>query len=139
VSASEELAAALPAAEPRAGSTASFPPPASAPAASPDRATPGALADKDDTAASLLKREAGLLRQARAQLRGGQLAAASQTLDQSYREFPTTALYQEREALSIELLHRGGQQARARDRARAFLARFPSSPHAAQLKLLVAP
>ena len=43
-----------------------------------------------------------------------------------------------REALMIELLYRSGQVAAAAQRAKAFLARFPESPHASQVQQFAA-
>ena len=85
-------------------------------------------------AASRLKEEAALLRRARAELRSGALTAAFATLEASRREFTAPELFQEREALSIELLHRSGERAAAAARAREFLSRFPESPHAATVR-----
>ena len=85
-------------------------------------------------AASRLKEEAALLRRARAELRSGALTAAFATLEASRREFTAPALFQEREALSIELLHRSGERAAAAARAREFLSRFPESLHAATVR-----
>lgn len=104
------------------------------------------FADENPTAplspeqrASRLKEEASLLRQARAQLRAGDLAGASSLLVTSGRRFSMPELYQEREALAIELLYRSGQTAAAITRAQAFLATFPESPHAARLRSFAAP
>jgi len=83
---------------------------------------------------SQLEQEAKLLERARAELRSGALAAAFATLEASRSKFSLPELYQEREALAIELLHRSGQQAAASERVRAFVARFPESPHAARLR-----
>lgn len=82
---------------------------------------------------SQLQAEAAALRSARAELRAGKLADAFATLEASRRQFPAPELYQEREALLIELLYRSGQVANARTRAEAFVARFPESPHAAAI------
>ncbi|MEO6602939.1 MAG: hypothetical protein ABIQ16_23845 [Polyangiaceae bacterium] len=79
---------------------------------------------------SQLQAEAAALRSARAELRAGKLADAFATLEASRRQFSAPELYQEREALLIELLFRSGQRANARTRADAFMARFPESPHA---------
>jgi len=75
-----------------------------------------------------------LLRRARAELQAGSLALAFATLEASRERFATPELAQEREALTIELLYRSGQRAAAGERALAFLARFPESPHAARLR-----
>jgi hypothetical protein len=87
--------------------------------------------------ASQLQAEALALRSARAELRSGRLADAFATLEASRRQFSAPELYQEREALMIELLQRSGQVAAARERANAFLSRFPESPHAEQIRRLV--
>jgi hypothetical protein len=89
------------------------------------------------TRASQLRAEAQALRAARAALRSGRLADAFATLEASRRQFLAPELYQEREALMIELLQRSGQTSAAKERAQAFLSRFPESPHAEQLRLLV--
>lgn len=88
---------------------------------------------------SQLEAEARALREARAELRAGQLSAAFATLEASRRQFSAPALDQEREALTIELLAQSGQAAAAKARARAFLTRFPESPHAARVRQLAAP
>jgi len=88
---------------------------------------------------SQLKAEASALRDARAELRAGRLANAYALLEASQRQFSVPELYQEREALMIELLSRSGQAGAAAQRAKAFLARFPESPHAAQIQPLAGP
>jgi hypothetical protein len=113
--------------------------PVPAPAPSPVVALQGSVAafplpDAGPIPKSRLEEEAALLRRARAELRSGALAAAFGTLEASREKFSAPELYQEREALLIELLHRSGQGERARERARAFLARFPESPHAAAVR-----
>ena len=87
---------------------------------------------------SRLDEEAALLRQARSELRAGSLAAAFATLEASRAKFSAPELYQEREALLIELLSRSGQREQARERARRFLAGFPESPHAAAVRAFAA-
>lgn len=81
-----------------------------------------------------LQAEASALRQARAELRAGKLADAFATLEASRRQFSAAELYQERESLMIELLFRSGQVATAKERAAAFLQRFPDSPHAETIR-----
>jgi hypothetical protein len=88
---------------------------------------------------SRLEEEAALLRQARAQLRRGQPSAALATMEASRREFAAPELRQEREALTIEILHAGGQHAEAKARGLDFLARYPESPHAARIRSFVRP
>lgn len=92
----------------------------------------------NDAPRSQLQAEAAALRSARAELRAGKLADAFATLEASRRQFSAPALYQEREALMIELLFRGGQVATAQQRAAAFLEHFPDSPHTAAIRRLSA-
>ena len=87
-----------------------------------------------DPPQSQLRAEAAALRSARSELRAGKLADAFATLEASRRQFSAPALYQEREALLIELLFRSGQVATARQRGAAFLEHFPESPHAAAIR-----
>lgn len=84
-------------------------------------------------AASSLSEEVALLREARSRLSRGDLEGASQVLATSKAKFPNARLAQEREAANIELLRRSGD-ARAAIRARAFLAKYPRSPHARQVE-----
>jgi hypothetical protein len=88
---------------------------------------------------SRLDEEAALLGKARAELRAGALAAAFATLEASRERISAPELYQEREALLIELLSRSGQREQARKRAHAFLERFPESPHAAAVRAFADP
>jgi hypothetical protein len=77
--------------------------------------------------ASQLREEAALIREGRARLRAGDLAGAFATLEAARTRFPRAVLEEEREALTIELLSRSGRLESARERARAFLERFPES------------
>jgi hypothetical protein len=90
------------------------------------------------TSVSQLREEAAMLARARDELRTGALAAAFATLEAARRRFSAPELVQEREALGIELLYRSGETAAAGQRARAFLERFPESPHAARVRGFVA-
>ncbi|HEY3493353.1 MAG TPA: outer membrane protein assembly factor BamD, partial [Polyangiaceae bacterium] len=90
-------------------------------------------------ASRALEEEAALLRRARSELRGGRLAEAFATLEASRERFSLPELAQEREALLIELLYRSGEPARAAEKARSFLSRYPESPHAAKLRSIAAP
>ncbi|MEI9942133.1 MAG: hypothetical protein WDO69_33375 [Pseudomonadota bacterium] len=87
---------------------------------------------------SQLEAETRALRRARDELRVDKLADAFATLEASRRQFSAPELYQEREALMIELLYRSGQATAAEQRARAFLSRFPESPHAQQIRRFTA-
>lgn len=84
-------------------------------------------------AASSLSEEVALLREARSRLAHGDLDGASKVLAASKAKFPNARLAQEREAANIELLRRSGN-AEAAARARAFLAKYPRSPHARQVE-----
>jgi hypothetical protein len=83
---------------------------------------------------SQLEAETRALRRARDELRASRLADAFATLEASRLQFSAPELYQEREALMIELLYRSGQVTAAELRAKAFLSRFPESPHAQQIR-----
>jgi hypothetical protein len=82
---------------------------------------------------SRLREESQMVAGARGLLRGGQAVAALARLEEARAKFPGGVLGQEREALSIEALAESGQRAVARERARAFLRAWPSSPHAPRL------
>jgi hypothetical protein len=58
-------------------------------------------------------------------------------MEASRREFAASELRQEREALTIEILHASGQRDEANARALDFLARYPESPHAARIRSFV--
>jgi len=83
---------------------------------------------------SRLQDEVRMLRRAREELRAGKLADAFATLEATEHRFSAPALTQEREALMIELLYRSAQRPAAEERARAFLSRYPESPHAQQVR-----
>jgi hypothetical protein len=83
---------------------------------------------------SRLAEEAQSLVEARRLLRSGAIAAAQAALEKADREFAGGRLGQEREALLIEALARGGQRDLARGRAAAFLRNYPSSPHAVDVR-----
>ena len=113
---------------------------ASAPAANRRQTERGSVASFEDpqqprnARVSQLEGETRALRRARDELRAGKLADAFASLEASRRQFSAPELYQEREALMIELLFRSGQRAAAAQRARDFLGRFPESPHAQQIQ-----
>ncbi len=114
---------------------------ASVRAASPSPSVPvvAALAEDRPVAAahvSELEAEARALRDARAAMRAGKLTSARTLLEESAARFSSPTLYQEREALMIELLVRDGQVSEARRRAHSFLEQFPESPHAGRVKQL---
>lgn len=80
-----------------------------------------------------LAEESALLTEARARLRGGDVGGARAALDRLEQRFPRGVLGQEREVLSVELLSASGDAARARSKARAFVAAHPKSPHSQRL------
>ncbi len=77
--------------------------------------------------ASRTRAERLALEQARRAFRNGDPRAALAIVDRAPE--PASVLAQEREVLAIEALSAAGQSAQAKTRARAFLARFPGSPH----------
>jgi Outer membrane lipoprotein len=81
----------------------------------------------------LLKAESALLTEARAQLRSGNPAGAQASLERLQAQFPKGMLTQEREVLAIEVLYARGNVDGAKRRAKAFVARYPKSPHSAKL------
>ncbi len=133
-------AAAAPTSRPSAGNAATGTPrsPETSSDATPLPSVAAFPEPRGATRESQLQAEAAALRNARSELRAGKLADAFATLEASQRQFTAPELYQEREALLIELLSRSGRTAAARERARAFLARFPDSPHADPLRQLLA-
>jgi len=76
-----------------------------------------------------LKAESALLSKARAELRSGNAVGAQASLDKLQAQFPKGVLVQEREVLTIEVLHARGNVEGARRRAKAFLSAYPKSPH----------
>jgi hypothetical protein len=90
-------------------------------------------ASTDQQRKDMLSAESALLTQARAQLRNGDANAAQQLLSTLHKKFPKGMLRQEREVLAIEVLAARGNASAARQRARAFIAAHPESPHSAQL------
>jgi TolA-binding protein len=102
---------------------------------------PPAAADHKSTKpvrVNALAAEPPLLQVARAELRAGNLDAASDALQHLRRRFPRGVLNQERDVLRIELAAARGDDASARRLAARFLRAYPESPHAAQLRPLAA-
>ena len=101
--------------------------PTSAPAAGPSAAAfPAENAGRDS--------ESRRVAAARQLLRQGRAREALSALDEVAHDFPNGALAQEREALAVEALRVSGRSAEARARATTFLARYPTSPHAASVR-----
>jgi outer membrane protein assembly factor BamD (BamD/ComL family) len=97
--------------------------------------TPGEIAAAERI--SRLREERAMLEEARDALRRGDAAGALQKLEQARARFPGGVLGQEREALAIEALFRGGQRAAASARGAAFLRAYPLSPHATRIQSFV--
>jgi hypothetical protein len=74
-----------------------------------------------------LERELLLLEQARTRLAEGQPSATLELLRKHRGAYPTSALEQEREALTIRALVAGGKHGEARRRADAFAELYPTS------------
>ena len=101
-------------------------------------ATGTASADKVDAAdVSSLEGEVTALDRARSALAAGDAARALELLAQYEQGFPKGTLRPEATYLKIQALSKAGQRAAARELARRFLAKHPSSPHAAQLQALL--
>lgn len=84
-------------------------------------------------------REVEGVRRARAQLAAGDTAGALEELAALDREVDRSTLGQERQVLTIEALAASGQQARASQLAKAFLAASPDSPYAKRVAPFAAP
>jgi hypothetical protein len=95
---------------------------------------PSTRAFPDDATLATSTLESRRVAEARALLRAGNASAALAALTAIRSEFPRGALVQEREALVIEALLATGSRDEARRRALEFLARYPTSPHAAAAK-----
>jgi hypothetical protein len=97
-----------------------------------------ASADKvGATDASSLEGEVTALDRARSALAAGDAAGALKLLAQYEQAFPKGALRPEATYLRIQALSKSGQHDAARELAARFLAKHPSSPHAAQLQALL--
>jgi len=87
--------------------------------------------------ASSLHEESLAVIAARQALRANDAVSALRLLEQAQQRFKKGALIEERESLTIEALAKSGQVSRASTRARAFLTRYPRSPHAADVQRYV--
>ena len=115
----------LPADEPR-------PPPRRGAAAGSASIDKGHAAD-----AFSLEGEVTALDRARSALGAGDATRALELLAQYEQAFPKGALRPEATYLRIQALSKSGQRDAARELAARFLAKHPSSPHAAQLQALL--
>lgn len=108
------------------------PVPATAPSATiPPHVTPPAGSGTDP-----FDREQSLLERARTALVRHDAAAAEQALDEADRQFPRPRQAEERDYLRIQTLRERGDTARARERAQAFLAKYPTSLLRARVEAL---
>ena len=133
-----------PAAPPVLAPSATRVPPSSAPVAA---IRPGRLLRTAESArspeparaavASGLAEESRMVIEARRALQAGDFATCLRVLGSAAAAFPDGALAQEREALAIQALARSGQRMAAAKRAQAFLARYPESPHAADVRAAI--
>ena len=108
------------------------------PRAQPHRGAGTASADKANAAdVSSLEGEVTALDRARSALAAGDSARALQLIAQYEQVFPKGALRPEATYLRIQALSKTGQREAARELAARFLAKYPSSPHTAQLQALL--
>jgi hypothetical protein len=133
---SASVAASAPAKPPVAASSRE-------PARSPERAAASGTKDgvkvgrsspTPASATSQIEEETRALLAVRRALRGGDPSTALRLLQQLRARFPRRVLAQESEALTIEALSRSGQQGLATQRATEFVARYPESPYAAEVR-----
>ena len=96
--------------------------PSGAPSAPAIAAPPASVA-----AADAFDREQSLLERARSALVRHDANAAEKTLDEHDRQFPRSRHAEERDYLRIQVLRERGDDARVRERAKAFLAKYPES------------
>ena len=96
-----------------------------------------ASADKVNASDSSLEGEVTALDRARSALAAGDATRALELLGQYEQAFPKGALRPEATYLRIQALSKSGQRDAARELAARFLAKHPSSPHAAQLQALL--
>jgi hypothetical protein len=113
--------------------------PAAPPSVQPAPAAPVVETAAGAPATSTLGDEIALIDGARAALAAGSPAQALSLLERYRARHPRGMLLPEALAMRIEALDRGGDHARARALARAFLADYPKSPLAQRIAHLAAP
>jgi hypothetical protein len=91
-----------------------------------------------ERAASRLREESAAVLAIRETLLTGNTAEALRMLERARAEFPSGALTQEREALTVRALAESHQNEAAQKRGEAFLRAFPRSPYAAEVRALLA-
>jgi hypothetical protein len=80
--------------------------------------------------------ETASIEEARLALRSGDPARALRLLEECRRRFPAGVLGQERELLTIQALVSAVRGRETRERAAAFLRKYPRSPHAGEIRAL---
>ena len=103
-------------------------------AGSPGISAPGSGQASFETSSETASSESRRLVAARSLLRRGRPQAALEVLTSLAADFPSGALVQEREALTIEALLASGDRRSARRRALGFIARYPESPYAGDVR-----
>lgn len=113
--------------------------------AAPVATTPAEVADRPSKSVAdgrprsdSLSLESRMLTEARAQLRRGDPRGALATLERLRARSPKGVLSQERDVLAIQIASSLGDVATAKRKAREFLDVYPESPHAPQLRRLLA-
>jgi hypothetical protein len=91
----------------------------------------------DELAADELREESALLVRTREALNASQSARATELIAEHRQRFGRGKLVQERDALEVQALAKAGQLAAAQARARAFLLRYPESPHAEKIRAML--
>jgi hypothetical protein len=107
------------------------------PAPPPAQPPPSVAALPDQAPAPSVTDEIHSLDQARAELAGGQPRRALDALDAYEREFPAGTLRPEADLVRLQAHARLGDKSTVAARARAYLARYPASPHAPQVRSLL--
>jgi hypothetical protein len=102
----------------------------------PVASSPRNFADNAQPAHDELREESQLLVRARQALNAANEALALQLLDEHRQRFARGTLGQERDSLEVQALMKLGRTEEAKGRARAFLARFPLSPHNEKMRLI---
>ncbi len=91
----------------------------------------------DELAADELREESELLVRTREALNAAQAGRAIELIAEHRQGFGGGKLVQERDALEVQALAKAGQLAAAQVRARAFLLRYPESPHAEKTRAML--
>lgn len=86
---------------------------------------------------SSLSAEVAALDRANASLRGGHFEAALRAVEQYRRDFPRGVLARDAEMIAIDALEGSHDTTALAQRAREFLTRYPSDPHAPRVRSLL--